>query len=396
MPNHAALLANAYPVRANGRAQLLPAGNFAARDGRPGPGKSWRLSDAGGHALAARLNAIAGATPISIDYEHQTFLAATNGQPAPAAGWIEHTDWTPGEGLFARVKWTPRGQALIDADEYRYISPVILYADDGTVTGLHNAALVSVPAIVGMDAVTAALAAQFAHPRTNHTEEPPVDLTQLITLLGLTVGASVQDATARITALAALATFVPQMAQALGLPAAASQADINARITALAARPALPAQLVSALGLQAGADEVAALSAVQRLRTSDATTVATITALQGEVAALSARISTDEVTRTVDEAVAAHKLLPAQRDWAIGLGKANMAQLSAYLASAPVIPGLSGQANGKGNEGGSENTADAAEIARQAVTYQTAQLAAGLNVSTQQAVSHVMAMAAKA
>ena len=392
MPNHAALLANAYPVRANGRAQLLPAGDFKSRDGRPGPGKSWRVSDAGGHALAARLNAIAGVTPISIDYEHQTLLAATNGQPAPAAGWIEHTEWTPGEGLFARVNWTPRGRALIDADEYRYISPVILYADDGTVTGLHNAALVSVPAIVGMDAVTAALAAQFAHQtQTTHTKEPTVDLTQLITLLGLAAGASVQDATARITALAALATFVPQMAQALGLPAAASQADINARITALAARPALPAQLVTALGLQAGADEAAALSAVQRLRTPDGTTVATITALQGQVAALSARIATDEVTRTVDQAVAAHKLLPAQRDWAIGLGKADMAQLNAYLATAPVIPGLNGQANGSGNESGSENTADAADIARKAVAHQTAQLAAGLNVSTQQAVDHVMA-----
>lgn len=387
MPLHAALLANAYPARANGRAQLLPAGEFKARDGRPGPGKAWRLTDQAGRQLAAALNTVASATPISIDYEHQTLLAASNGQPAPAAGWIEATEWAPGEGLFARVNWTPRGRALIEADEYRYISPVILYADDGTVTGLHNAALVSVPAIVGMDAVTAALSALF--PTTTH-QESRMDLSALIALLGLAAGATAQDVTARITALAAL---LPQMAQTLGLPAAATQDDVNARIAALAARPAVPTQLVAALGLQAGADEAAALAALQQLRKPDGTAVATITALQAQVAALSAQINTDQVTRTVDQAITEHRLLPAQRDWAIGLGKSDMAQLNAYLKTAPVIPGLDGQTGGRGNE--SAGTPDANEIANKAVAYQTAQLSAGINVSTKDAVDHVMRQAQK-
>ena len=37
--------------------QLLPAGEFAAADGRPGPGRTWRLSDEQGRALADAIGA---------------------------------------------------------------------------------------------------------------------------------------------------------------------------------------------------------------------------------------------------------------------------------------------------------------------------------------------------
>lgn len=146
---------NALPVTASGRAQLLPAGEFSARDGRPGPGKFWRLTNEGGRALAAKVGAMVARSAMSIDYEHQTILSAKNGQPAPAAGWITSVAWQDGLGLFADVRWTPRARALIQADEYRYISPVIQHGADMAITGLYNAALVSTPALLGMDAVTA-------------------------------------------------------------------------------------------------------------------------------------------------------------------------------------------------------------------------------------------------
>ena len=110
---------------ASGQAQLLPFGEFAARDGRPGPGKTWKLTDAAGRALAAQLSTTAAKTPVVIDYEHQTLLAATNGRPAPAAGWITSATWRDGQGLFATVQWTAAARAAIDAREYQYISPVI-------------------------------------------------------------------------------------------------------------------------------------------------------------------------------------------------------------------------------------------------------------------------------
>ena len=255
-----ALLALALPLAPNGAAQVLPAGKFAARDGRPGPGKFWQLSDDQGAALAASLNAIAAQTPISIDYEHQTLLAPTNGQPAPAAGWMTSFEWRAGEGLFAQVRWTPRAQAYIEGDEYRYISPVILYDSAGNVTGLHNAALVSTPALLGMDAVEAALsaAAQFSTPRQPRKKDPPMDLAVLIAMLGLA--------------------------------ASSTAAEVTAALQALIARPAVPAALATALGLQAGADETTAVAALAAMRTRiDPNSLAVVADLQRQVAALSAQ-----------------------------------------------------------------------------------------------------------
>src|SRR5574337_226748 len=358
----AALLASALPLLPNGGAQLLPAGEFAARDGRPGAGKTWKVGDAAGAALAARLNDVAKRTPISIDYEHQTLLAKDNGQPAPAAGWITRVDWRPGEGLFAEVNWTERARAHIQANEYRYISPVILYADDGTVVGLHNAALVSVPAIVGMEPVVAALAALAAPLPT--AKGSCMDRKLITTALGLAEDASDAQITERIAALAALEK-----------------------------RPAVPQAMAAALGLADGADEAAALAALTKLQKPDAGTLAQVGTLQQQVAALSAQILERDVLELVDGAIDARKLLPAQRDWALATGRKDLAALQAFVAATPEIPGLAGQSGGKERGGNAE--AEPAEVARKALAWQTAQLAAGVTVSTAQAVDAVLSGAAK-
>lgn len=168
----AALLAPAFALGSSvGIAQLLPAGEFVARDGRPGPGKCWRISDAQGKQLAAKLNATASQTPIVIDYEHQTLLSKDNGREAPAAGWIRGAQWRPGQGLFATVEWTAHAKARIAAGEYRYISPVITYDDDGNVTGLQLAALVNHPALIGMEPVLAELAARLREQQESSLNE---------------------------------------------------------------------------------------------------------------------------------------------------------------------------------------------------------------------------------
>lgn len=316
-----ALLAAAIGLTGNGEAQLLPAGKFAARDGRPGTGKQWEVSDAQGVALAASINAIAAKTPIVIDYDHQTIRAEKNGAPAPAAGWILSTEWRKGEGLFAKVRWTDAAKAHIDAGEYRYISPVIL-ADEatGAVTNVLLAALVNHPAIVGMEPAIAQLSAQLNAP---HQETHDMAL------------------------LAALIA-------ALGIPSAATEAEALAAVTTLkatavaaGAKPNVPQALSAALGLQSDADEAAALAAVGKLKGGDPTTMQTIQALQGQIAQLSAQVQGDKVGKAVDDAIAAHKLLPAQKEWALQLGRSNFEQLSAFITSAPVIPGLTGQSGGR-------------------------------------------------
>lgn len=137
-----------------GRIQLFPAGFFAARDGRPASMKgvaarAWRLLDDDAALLIAdwqgRKNRVV------IDYEHQTLHTETNGQPAPAAGWITNLVYNVNVGLFADVEWTAKARDFIKNGEYRYISPVFSFdPQTGAITRLHSAALTDNPALDGM------------------------------------------------------------------------------------------------------------------------------------------------------------------------------------------------------------------------------------------------------
>jgi len=80
-----------------------------------------------------------------IDYNHQQLRAKSNGQPAPAAGWVTALE-KGGEGLVARVSWTDRAKDYIANKEYRYTSP-LFYKDKLTnrITRLINVALTNIP-----------------------------------------------------------------------------------------------------------------------------------------------------------------------------------------------------------------------------------------------------------
>ncbi len=323
MPISAALLAAALPLAANGRAQVLPAGRFRARDGRPGPGQWWQLNDAQGQALADALNAIARQTPISIDYEHQTLLAATNGQPAPSAGHMLAFEWHAGEGLFAQVEWTQRARAHIAAKEYLWLSPVVLVNGQGVITGIHNAALVSTPALLGMDPVQAALSALASSP--SPVAQPSA-----------TKGSDV--------------TLLASLLAALGLPAQTAEVDALGAVTALRAKAdapppkaPLPTALTAALGLAATADEAAALSAVATLRQGQSDV---IVALQTQVNTLQARVVDTELATLIDAALAERRILPANVELYRGMGRKDMAQLKAVLATLHPVAGTAGTQTG--------------------------------------------------
>lgn len=297
-----------------GRAQLLPAGEFTARDGRPGVGKTWKLTDAQGAALAASVNAVAQQTPIVIDYDHQTLTAQATGTKAPAAGWIKRVEWLSGQGLFADVEWTAAAKAHIDAKEYRYISPVIQYDQAGVVVGMALAALVNFPALLGMEpAMTTALSALSTH------LQPPETRMEIAALLA-----------------------------ALGLAATATDAEITTHVAALRARPtqAVPTALATALGLQATADEAAALSAISTLKGGSTETVQLVASLQGQVATLTAQLNEGALSSLVEGAITAGKFAPAHRDWLMKQGRADFAALKSAIEAAPVIQGLGGQSGG--------------------------------------------------
>lgn len=161
-----AYVACAVALSSTGNAiQLLPAGEFRSKDGRPNDVDAWTLDAASAAALIA---ASTGKGRFVIDYEHQSLKTAENGQPAPAAGWFTTLEWRDEAGLFATdVEWTDKARQMIQAGEYRYISPVIVYDHEtGAITKLVSAALTNSPAIDGMEEVTALTHSAGADPVT--------------------------------------------------------------------------------------------------------------------------------------------------------------------------------------------------------------------------------------
>ncbi|MDQ2823024.1 MAG: phage protease [Pseudomonadota bacterium] len=325
----------------NGRElQLLPAGEFRARDGRPADAPTWLTNSDIGAALIAA--AAARGTPYVIDYEHQTMLARENGKPAPAAGWFSELEWRDGAGLFAvDVEWTANAQEMIAANEYRYISPVIGYdRATGAVTSLYMAAITNNPAIDGMDNVLLAAAA------LSFSLSPPTPLRSLTMEL------------------------LEQLRWMLNLPIAATEADITAELQKLidqikkeepTAVAAASFDLASYLGAQRTA--IATLS-TQTPDPMKFVPIEALQAVQAQAATLTAQANTGRVTEAVDTAMTAGKLVPSMKAWAVDLGNKDFAALSAYIETAPVIVALGGtQTGGKPPAGGDGIALTASQVA---------------------------------
>jgi phage I-like protein len=163
-------LASADPQHPNEEwIHLIPSGEFSGRDGR-GP---WTLSNA--DAVIAASSAYAGAKKIPVDYDHQTDLAAKNGQPAPAAGWISQLE-ARSDGIWGLVEWTEKASAHLDAKEYRYLSPVFNFAPSGEVTRVLRAALTNNPALLELTALASAQSSDMPAP------DPLAELRSLLEL----------------------------------------------------------------------------------------------------------------------------------------------------------------------------------------------------------------------
>jgi phage I-like protein len=182
---------------------LFTHGPMMARDGR-----RFVLSDPA--AVVERTMARAGSAYLPVDYEHQTDYARANGQPAPAAGWIDQLA-VRDNGIWGRVEWTAKARAMLSAREYRYISPTFT-ADKETceVRVILRAALTNAPALE----LTALASVQ---PSISGDDSMPLPK-EITAALGLTETASVDDA---LTAIRALSGTSPELASTL-----AAMADV--------------------------------------------------------------------------------------------------------------------------------------------------------------------------
>ena len=299
--------------------QLFPDGEFAARDGRPGnlkgvSTKVFRLDADIAAALIATVEA--RETPLCVDYEHHTVTAPTNGHKAVAAGWFEALAYLPGRGLFARVAWTEAARAHIQADEYRYISPLFAFdGKTGAVLSLVNAALTNNPALDGMAAVAAVR--QMAATQEPQTEACMDELLERLRwMLNLPVTTTAEEIMAQLDKLKAqigadaAATSVDLLAILAGKDAAIAD------LTAKAAKPD-PARFAPAEAVTALTAEVADLK--RQLAAANT---------QNDVAALSADIQA---------AVADGRMHKSLSGWLTELSAKDPDAARAYLeAAAPV------------------------------------------------------------
>lgn len=297
-----------------GRIQLFPAGRFAARDGRPGclegvAVKEWRLGPYDMAKVIERWKS--RKTPLVVDYEHQTHLAAQNGQPAPAAGWVTGLSASP-EGLFATVEWTEKARGFIRAGEYRYISPTFSFdRKTGAVLEIHSAALTNAPALDGMDKASAKTSYSY--------EDANMDrlLTLLCTLLGVP---KLENADA---AAEALARQLPQQNLA-ALLQAKDAAIASARAELESAKNAAPdpARYVAMATFQAVQQEAAALRA--------------------KVAEMESAKAISELAGEIEAALKDGRLAASAKSWAESLAKSNPEALREFLKTAPPVEALKG------------------------------------------------------
>ena len=132
---------------------------------------------------------------LAIDYEHQTFAAVSNGQPAPAAGWCALESRK--DGIWAvNVRWTDAAAEMLKAKEYRYFSPTFKTDKGNRITQLMPIAITNFPATKGQDALVAA--SQHIESVDQFTKET---IPMHFETIGLKEGATEADVQARAESL---------------------------------------------------------------------------------------------------------------------------------------------------------------------------------------------------
>jgi phage I-like protein len=242
------------------------------------------------------------ANDMVIDYEHQSLGEGE----APAAGWIKRLTDKGSQGLWAAVEWTPRAIEYLINREYRYLSPVFMKrTDDNRVVRLLGAALTNTPAIDGM--VPVVNKNQGGH--AGGTESPTrprkeeTVMTKLLSVLGLTAGATEEEALKSLEALKNKSS------------AAAS------------------GEILAALGLGEDATVSEAVGAVLAMKQASKT----LDALNEEMAQLKAKMSMKEGEALVAQAMSEGKITPAQKEWATAYAERDPEGFKVFVARTPVV-----------------------------------------------------------
>lgn len=313
--------------RVPNRIMLMPIGKLDAADGR-----KWEVVDkAHAQEIVDATKARLGRRKFMIDYDHQAVLATTDkvGGRALASGWVSDFE-VDDDGIHGLVEWTPQARTALRDREYRYLSPVFGHRPNGRVTRLLNAALTNTPALD----MPALAAAQHGEPDT---------MNKIIEALGLDGGAdedAIVAAIAELKTSTALASVQP-IATALGLDEGADLEQVATAAAAAAARPADLTAIAAALGAPetASVEELASAASTLSARVDaepDPTKYAPIEVVQAANAKLAA-ISEENGKAVVDAAIAAGKVPPANRQWALSSYRADPEAFATAMAIQPAV-----------------------------------------------------------
>lgn len=338
-PARVAILTADLQSAEDGWYQLLPAGAFKARDGRPFDTDDghWHLTAEIAATLIA--NASTLGQDILIDYEHQTLNKEKNGQPAPAAGWFDGSEmqWREGTGLYIKPRWTDNASTYIAAKEYRFLSAVFPYNAAGHPLEIRMAAITNDPGVVGMEAL-AALAASLTPPTETQTKESHMDelLERLRWMLNLPISATAEEI------LAELQKLIDQIKAETGGEAALTSQGLVAYLASKSERVAtLSAKNAEQI------TKIASLSSAKNHAEVDLTQFvpkATYDAVVQQVAALSAKTDTQSVDSLIKEGREKGKLLACEEDYARQFAaQQGVAALSAMIEARPGIAALTAE-----------------------------------------------------
>ena len=228
-----------------------------------------------------------------VDFEHQTF--ADPPVEAPAAGWIKGLVNKGPDGIWGAVEWTPRARQMIENREYRYISPVwIKRREDNRVIALINAGLTNQPNIDGM-----------------------------VPLMNKGIATDKED------------SMDKELLKALGLAESATFAEIFAAINKLREPSAIVANkaVLGALGLSETATEAEITGTIEAMKQSHGT----VADLMKQVNSLTSRLEERDADEAVELALNSGKITPAQKEWATGYAKRDLAGFKVFVEKAPVV-----------------------------------------------------------
>lgn len=256
--------------------ELVPdAARVVGRDGR-----AW-MNDRPDDVVAAFA---ADGRDLPFDLEHATELKAPAGEPAPAVAWITELE-RRGLGVWGRVSWNAEGRGAVESRAYRYYSPVFIFEKaTGRIVRLSSVGLTNRPNL------------RVAALNHESSEEETPMLKKILKALGLAEDAT-EDA-----AMNAITDMQGRLATALNRAETPSLAKF-------VPREDYDAAVARATNAETG---LADRQKVER----DA-----------------------EITREVDAAQAAGKIVPATREYYMAMcsQENGLSEFKKFVAAAPVI-----------------------------------------------------------